>query len=321
MRAIWLTGLVVWALAASGAPALALDKIKIGTSGNSIIWTIIEMGREAKTWEALGLEVEHIALAGDAPMQQALASGSIDFGCGSGPAMGYHVKGVPAIAVAALAGPPYSMTLAGPMNSTIASFDDLKGKRVGITSSGSLSDWLVREVSRQKGWGPDGIEILPLGAERTRLVALKSGDLDASVVADQNAYSYEENNAGRMVLSFGDLVKDFHAHVLFAREDIIKTNPDLVRRVLKGWLQTVAWMRGHREAGIPIAAKAINVSEAAVAKAWDNELRMISDDGAFNPAAIETIRRSLPELGMLDRAPDAASLYDGTFTPVRVNGP
>jgi NitT/TauT family transport system substrate-binding protein len=305
--------------AALTLPALALDKVKIGTSGNSIIWTIIEMGQEAKIWEALGIEAEHIALAGDAPMQQALASGSIEFGCGSGPAMGYRAKGVPALAVAALAGPPYSMTIAAPMNSPIKSFDDLKGKKIGITSAGSLSDWLVREVSRQKGWGPEGIEILPLGAERSRLAAMKAGDLDGTLVADQNAYSYEENGAGKMVLSFGDVVKDFHAHILFARDDLRAKNPDLVRRVVLGWFRTVAWMRAHRDQGIRIAAKTINVSEASVARAWDNELRMMSSDGAFNPAAIETIRRSLPELGMLDHAPDAASLFDGSFTPVKID--
>ena len=306
------------ALVAAG-PARALDKVHIGTSGNSIIWTIVEMGRAANIWAPLGLDVDRIELAGDAPMQQALTSGSIDFGCGSGPAMGYRVKGVPALAVAALAGPPYSMTIAAPMSSTVKSFDDLKGKKVGITSSGSLSDWLVREVSRQRGWGPEGIEILPLGSERARLAALKTGELDGSVAADQNSYSYEENKAGKMVLSFGEVVKDFHAHVMFARDDVRAKNPDLVRRVLKGWFRAVAWMRGHREEGIKVAAKGVNVSETAVARAWDNELRMISDDGAFNPAAIEVIRRSLPELGMLDHAPEAASLYTAEFTPVTLD--
>ncbi len=319
MRSIPKLFAIAVALILGGSPARALDKVHIGTSGNSIIWTIVEMGTAAGVWAPLGLEVDRVELAGDAPMQQALASGSIDFGCGSGPAMGYRAKGVPALAVAALAGPPYSMTIAAPMNSTIKSFDDLKGKKIGITSAGSLTDWLVREVSRQRGWGPDGIEILPLGSERTRLAALKTGELDGSVAADQNAYSYEENNAGKMVLSFGDVVTDFHTHVMFASDDVRAKNPDLVRRVLKGWFKTVVWMRGHREEGIKVAAKGVNVSEAAVAKAWDNELRMISNDGAFNPAAIEVIRRSLPELGMLDHAPDAASLYTPDFTPVKLD--
>ena len=312
-------GALVFATAATAASiALALDRVKVGTAGSSIIWSIIDMGREAKIWQALDLEIERVELAGDAPMQHAMASNSIDFGCGSGPGMGYRVKGVPALAVAALAGAPWSMTLAAPMNTTIKSFDDLKGKKIGVSSAGSMTDWLVREVSRQRGWGVDGIISLPLGTERTRLAAMRAGELDGSVVADQNAYSYEENNAGKMVLSFGEVVKDFHAHILFARDDIRQKNPDLVRRVILGWFRTVAWMHANREAGIRISSKAINVSETAVARAWDNELKLMSRDGAFNPAAIEVIRKSLPELGLLDRAPEAKELYTDEFVPVKL---
>ncbi len=316
-RSTWTSSFAAF-LAIAPTHVLALDKVQIGTAGSSIIWSILSMGTQAGVWQALDLDVERVELAGDAPMQQALASSSIDFGCGSGPGMAYRVKGVLAIAVAALAGSPWSMTLAAPMNSSIRSFEDLKGKRIGVTSAGSMTDWLVREVSRQRGWGPDGIVSLPLGAERGRLAAMRAGELDGSVVADQNAYSYEENNAAKMVLSFGEVVKDFHAHVLFARDDIIAKNPDLVHRVILGWFRSVAWMRGHREAGIRIAAKAINVSETAVARAWDNELKLMSSDGAFNPAAIDVIRKSFPELGLLERVPDAAELFSGAFVPVKL---
>ena len=317
------THIIAGAMALAGSLAtssitLALDQVKIGTAGSSIIWSIMDMGTQAGIWKALDLEITRVELAGDAPMQQALASSSIEFGCGSGPGMAYRVKGVPALAVAALAGAPWSMTLAAPMDTKIKSFDDLRGKKIGVSSAGSMTDWLVREVSRQRGWGTDGIQSLPLGTERTRLAAMKSGELDGSVVADQNAYSYEENNAGKAVLSFGEVVKDFHAHVLFARDDIRAKNPDLVRRVILGWFRSVAWMRANREAAIKISAKAINVSETAVTRAWDTELKLMSRDGAFNPAAIEVIRRSLPELGLLERAPEAKELYTDEFTPVKL---
>ena len=298
--------------------AFALDRVKIGTAGSSIIWSVMDMGSQAGIWKALDLEVERVELAGDAPMQQAMASNSIEFGCGSGPGMAYRVKGVPALAVAALAGAPWSMTLAAPMNTTIKSFDDLRGKKIGVSSAGSMTDWLVREVARQRGWGPDGIVSLPLGTERTRLAAMRAGELDGSVVADQNAYSYEENNAGKMVLSFGEVVKDFHAHILFARDDIRLKNPDLVKRVILGWFRSVAWMRANKEAAVKISAKAINVSETAVTRAWDNELKLMSSDGAFSPAAIEVIRNSLPQLGILESVPEAKALYTDEFVPVKL---
>ncbi len=318
----WTARLAALAMAIAATPqAFALDHVRLGTSGVAIIWTIVDMGRAAGTWKAENIEVESLALSGDAAMQQALAAGAIDIGFGSGPGLGYRAKGVPALCVAALAGPPYNFVLAAAINGPVRTLDDLKGRRVGVTSAGSMTDWLVRETARRKGWGPDGIMSVPLGAERARLAAMKGGDIDASVVADQIGFSYEERGVGRVVAEFGDIVKAFHTHVAFARDDLRQKNPDLVRRFLRAWFASVAWAKAHRAEGEAIAAKAIGVSGTAIERAWDNEMRMLSDDGALDPAAIDTIRRSLPELGMLDAEPEAASLYTTDFTPVRARAP
>ena len=98
-------------------------------------------------------------------MQQALTASSLEIGLGSGPGMGFRIKGVPAIAVAAMYGAPSNLALLVPADSPLKSAADLKGKRVGVTTPGSLTDWLVRELSRQQGWGSDGIVVAPLGSD------------------------------------------------------------------------------------------------------------------------------------------------------------
>jgi hypothetical protein len=45
---------------------------------------------------------------------------------------------------------------------------------------------------------------------------------------------------------------------------------------------------------------------------------MLSFDGAFSPKALEVIRLSLKELGILDQVPAAKDLYDATFAPVKL---
>jgi NitT/TauT family transport system substrate-binding protein len=307
----------VFAVALAGN-AVALDKVKVGKSGVGMAWSVIEGGQDAKIWESEGIEVTAIQFNGDAVTQRALTSGDIDFGFGSGPGMGYRMKGVPAIAVAAVGGPPYPFVLVVGHDSPIRSTDDLKGKSVGITTSGSLTQWLVRELSRQKGWGPTGIKDLPLGSDRARLAALKTGDIDASVTTLEQAYSYEENNEARLLVTFGDIVKDFHTHVLFARDELVQNNPDLVQRFVRAWFKSVAYMRANKEVGIKIAAKTIDMSESSVSRAYDLEIgKMLSTDGAFNPKAIEVIRGSLVELGILDKVPDAKDLYTDKFVPVK----
>jgi hypothetical protein len=50
---------------------------------------------------------------------------------------------------------------------------------------------------------------------------------------------------------------------------------------------------------------------------YDEEIRMLSFDGTFSPKALDVIRMSLKELGILDHVPAAKDLYDAAFTPVK----
>ncbi|HEV2570553.1 MAG TPA: ABC transporter substrate-binding protein [Beijerinckiaceae bacterium] len=298
------------------APAVAADKVRAGTSGLALLWTFIDSGTKAGIWQKYGIEVERVALAGDAVMQQALTSGDIQFGFGSGPGMGYHSKGVPAIGVAAVAGPPYSFMITVVPKSPIRSADDLKGRRIGVTTAGSMTQWLVRELSRQKGWGPNGIIDLPMGAPRTQLVAMKAGELDGTVTTVETTATYEEQNEARGVLELGELVKDFHTHVLFARTELIDKNPDLVARFLKGWFATVAYMKANKAFAIKESAAAMKYSESSITKAMDAQFEMLSDDGRWNPKAIDKISSSLVELGILEKEPPRDKLYTDRFVPV-----
>jgi hypothetical protein len=88
--------------------------------------------------------------------------------------MGFLAKGVPAIAVAALANEPLSMGLTVGKNSPIKTPDDLKGALISVATGGSLTFWLAHEFSRQRGWGPNGIRTVALGVNPAQVAALKS---------------------------------------------------------------------------------------------------------------------------------------------------
>src|SRR3954454_17866845 len=154
----------------SGKRAFALDKLRFGKSvPNSFAFSTAEIGTDAKIWEQDGIELAVSAFRGDAQMQQALTAGAVDVAVGSGPALGFRAKGVPAIGVAAMYGPPSNLALTVLGSSPIKTVADLKGERIGVTTLGSLTDWLTRKLSQQQGWGHDGIQVLPLGAVPARL--------------------------------------------------------------------------------------------------------------------------------------------------------
>jgi ABC-type nitrate/sulfonate/bicarbonate transport system substrate-binding protein len=301
-----------------GGEALALEKVRLGKAvPNSFAFGATEVGIEAKIFEAEGIEVEVTSFRGDAQLQQALAAGSLDVGLGSGPGLGFRAKGAPAIGVAAMYGPPANLALVLPFGSPIRTIADLKGKRIGVTTVGSLTDWLVRELSRQQGWGSDGIQILALGQMQARLAAIQRGELDGMVIEAATGYELEEAGKAKNFLLFGDIAKDFYTHVIFATDDLIEKRPDLLRRFLRGWFKTIAFMRANKDFAVASEAKTIEVKPSIAAKIYDAQISGFSADGAWNPAAIDVIRHSLKELGILSVVPEAKAIYNDQFVPVR----
>ena len=306
-------------MAWTARPAFAADKLRVGKSiGSSFPFSGADLAKAKGIFAADGIDAEISVFRGDGQMQQALAAGVIDIGFGSGPSMGYAAKGVPAIAVAAMASEPRNMSLVVMKNGPIQSIDDLKGKRVGVTTAGSLTDWLTRRLSESKGWGPSGIDVTAMGEMRTRLAAMKSGELAGSVNSIQETWNLVENGEGRLLATFGDAVPDFHTHAIFAHRNLIKSNPDLVKRFLHAWFTTAKFMKDNREETVKIIAATMSLPVSVVDKSYDYEMQMLSMDGAFNPKAIEIIRKSLKDLEILDRIPDANELFLPGFAPVKL---
>src|SRR5712692_303154 len=313
-----IAGALVVLIAMPGGAACALDKVRLGKAvPNSFAFGATEVGIEAKIFEQEGLEIEVTAFRGDAQLQQGLSAGSLEVGLGSGPGLGFRAKGALSIGVAAMYGPPANLALVLPFDTPVKTVADLKGKRIGVTTAGSLTDWLVRELSRQQGWGSDGIQILALGQMQARLAAIQRGELDGMVIEAATGYELEEVGKAKNFLLFGDIAKDFYTHVIFATDEMIERRADLLRRFLRGWFRTIAFMKANKDFVVQSEARTIAVKPEIAAKIYDAQIGGFSLDGAWSPKAIDVIRHSLKELGILSAVPEAKAIYNDQFVPVK----
>src|SRR3984893_642568 len=282
-----LLAIVLGFLVPFSCPSLALDTIRLGKAvPNSFAFGAAEVGIDAKIFEREGLDLAVSSFRGDAQLQQGLAAGSLDVGLGSGPGLGFRVKGAPMIGVAAMYGAPRNLALLVSAKSPIKSVADLKGKRIGVTTSGSLTDWLGRELSPPRRSASDGIMIAPLGQMQARVAAMDPGELDGVVLEAANGYELEEAGRTRNLILFGDIVKHFYTHVIFATDDMIEKRPDLLRRFLRGWFKTVAFMRANRDFTVKSEQRTLDVRQSIVEKIYDAQMAGFSLDGAWDPEEI-----------------------------------
>jgi ABC-type nitrate/sulfonate/bicarbonate transport system substrate-binding protein len=295
----------------------AADRVRVGKAV-PFAWTFtpIDVGIAVGTFAKQGLELEVTGFAGDARVQQALVSDSIDFGLGSGAGMGFLAKGVPAKAVAAMAGAPMNMSMVVLYNSPIKSLDDIKGKKIGITTVGSLTDWLLKRVVAQKNWAPTDVTAVTVGGMESTKAALKTGQIDGVVIALELGYALEAAKEWRVVAPLAPFAPDFHTHVIFARDDLIANKPELVERFLRGWFETIAFMRANKERTVEITAKVLNLDPAVISRVYDEQIKIFTSDGRFDPKALVVIRQSLVEMGILQQVPDDSVMFTTRFLPV-----
>src|SRR5580698_1479999 len=288
--------------------APANELLRVGNAGReSFSFTPANIGQATGIFAKHGLDIEIAGFGGDAKLQQAMAADAVDIGLGSGPGMAFIAKGAPVKAIAAMAGPPLLFAVVvrpdGPKTAA-----DLKGKKVSVSTLGSLTAWLVSQTSRRQGWGPQGIEIEPMGTMPGQIAALKRGDIDGIIMDIGNAFDLEKKGEGRILVRFGD-IKDFIIHVIYATDKAIANRPNDLRNFVKGWFETIAFMRTHKDETVKIAAAVTGKDTDISSRTYDELMPMFSDNGKFAPAALKVLSKSWVELGMLPSEPDVKTLY------------
>jgi ABC-type nitrate/sulfonate/bicarbonate transport system substrate-binding protein len=314
-----LASAILLVAAAIPSPARANEKLRVAKVV-PFAWsfTPLDIGIEAGIFAKHGLDVEASASAGDAKLQQLLTSGSIDIGIGSGPGMAFIVKGVPAKAVAEMYGVPRNMAVMVGYDSPVKNVADLKGKKLGCTTVGSLTEWIGTRINQKEGWGSNGITMVAIGGMPPARAAIKTNQIDGYIGALETGYSLEEAKEWRVITAATPFVDHFITHVIFATNDAINNKPDQVRAFLQGWFETIAYMKAHKAESVAISAKVINVSEAVASRVYDEQMSAFSTDGTFDPEGVAVLKKSFIDMGLLKEAPDDKDMFTTQFLPVKV---
>ena len=178
---------VVLSLLTLGASVLAqnkpLKKIRVGVPSVGMGNIIIFVTKEGRLFEKYGLDAEVITVMGSGIGSKALISGNLDI----------IPIATPTVIAANLAGADMAI-LAHTMPAVVHALmvrpeikkpEDLKGKKIGVSSLGSLTDFLVRSIAKKKGLNPDrDITLVTTGGSDTeRVMALKAGAVEATAVS------------------------------------------------------------------------------------------------------------------------------------------
>jgi NitT/TauT family transport system substrate-binding protein len=304
-------------LLGSTAAVRAAEKLRVGVSiPAAIAFVPLQVGIDTGIFAKHGLEIERADLGGAARAHQALAAGSLDLVVAGGPDLSLVAKGKHALAVGVITTGPRQTTVIVRHDNPMKEHGELKGKRVGISTAGGLSDWVVRQLSRKLGFGSQGIISVALGQDSAQVAALRTAQIDATVMDFASGLRLEELSAGRIFLKVRDYVPVMITQAIYAHNDLPAKRPQAVRSFLAGWYESVVFMRANKAATLPIAARRMDVSPEAASRIYDELIDNYSTDGRFEPEGLKVLVDSLVEMGTL-ASPDVRAFTTEAYLPAR----
>ena len=298
----------------TGGNLQAATTLRIGSAQISIASIPVVVAIQQKLFEAEGINAEIVDFDGGGPAVQALAGGGIDLCiCAGDHALRLASRGLGgAVLVALLDKHPYA--LLAPIGSPATDLASLRGKAIGITSPGSLTDNTLRFVIQKLGLNPDSdYEIIAAGTGASMRAAIERGSVMAGMFTTPDVQAYMATGKYKFVADFRNL--DYMALDLIAVGSWLKANDTTAHAVARAIIKAEKLIQTNPkavEAAVHERFPTLS-QELVVTVAHDAAERSLSRDGRAQEAgfktALEMLRIADPSVKELSYADVVALRY------------
>jgi NitT/TauT family transport system substrate-binding protein len=209
-------------------------------------------------FEKYGLAVELIYFQGGSQVIQAMLGGDIPLTVTAGPeGVIAKVQGAD-IALLAADNPTMAFTLFG--TPEIRATTDLKGKKAGVSRFGSSSDFCIRYIFKSAGLGENDVTIVQIGDNPSRLAALKTNAVQATVFTTPNTVRARKAGFVSLVDAY-KLGLKFHGSGIAANGAFLRDHRPIVEQFFKGFLEGVAYAKQHKDESIRLIKDFLKLKE------------------------------------------------------------
>ena len=285
---IWLRILITTAIlsVASNNNAQELVKTPVQIPAITPAATAFAVARDRGYYRQEGLDTQLIVMP-SALGTQALLGGNVKFSTAGGAGLLPILRGAPIRFMFTTFNRPMFWLYS---RSDIRSVENLKGKKVGVSSLGSGPDSLLREVLKKHGLdGGRDVAIMPVGSGTARFFALQAGTVDAAMLSIPANLMAQE--AGfRELVSFIDQEWIELQGTINVTDQLLSADPTLIEKFIRATLKGFIHFRDLRSQTIGILMRFLRIKEDATAKIYELMRPSLTQDGIVSE---EIQRKSL----------------------------
>jgi len=274
------------------AGAAELRKIVFAYSSIGAMATGVWVAKDSGAFERNGLQADIIFISSGPVVVQALIGGDVQGGSAATNAViNAILNGAPIIGVAATANRPYHRLFVQP---EINKLDDLRGKTLGVTRFGSITDNLTRILLRKAGL-EGAVNVRQLGGTLEVSAAFQNRQIAGAVTGELRVAPPSQP---KLLVRLIDMGIPYSMNTIAVSRDYLRRSPEIVEKMIRAYAEGVAFMNQHREESLKIIAKYAHFPDIRAAEDhYKDSVTYLEKIPRAEPEAIQTILEFIGKKG------------------------
>lgn len=252
----YLTLCLIAVLSLSPSLLSAQEKIKLSYSSTDALNSVWTIGKDAGFYRKHGLDADVVYIGSTTISVAAILAGDVQVGnaAGSGVALA-AVRGADLVSVACFIN---ALVYELVVHESIRSPEDLKGKAIGISRFGSVSDVAARELLKAVGLRPMvDVNILQVGGASDRAAAFARGAIAGFPSPPGNVHLTRKTVPYRILVNMADLEKPYPLPFICAvtTKSYLARKRDTVKRAVMALVEAAHYFKANKAATQKIISK------------------------------------------------------------------
>ncbi len=240
----------------------APQKLRVAYAAITAAFSIPWIAKEAGIFQRHGLDVELVYIAAGSRAVQSLVGGSIDVAAIGGPAgVDAKLAGADTVYIAVPVNRVIVFTVAAPQ---IQRIEEMRGKSIGVTRIGTVTDFFTRIYLRQNGLVPDrDVMIRQMGGLPETVAGLKAGQIQGGTFGFP-AVLHARAAGFRVLVDYNTLGYRYPLSSVIVTEKLLRSRESAIRAFLESHIEAVHRFKTDPAFAMNVIGKYTNTTERSM---------------------------------------------------------
>ncbi|HEX7229244.1 MAG TPA: ABC transporter substrate-binding protein, partial [Candidatus Binatia bacterium] len=250
------------------------------------------MAKESGAFEKYGLQADIILITSGPVAVQSLIGGDLQFvSAASNAVINAILNGAPIIAVGGTANRPYHRLF---VQTEINRMEDLRGKSLGVTRFGSITDNLTRILLRKYGL-ENAVNVRQMGGTIEVSAAFQNKLIAGAVTSELRVTPPSQP---KVLLQLVDMGIPYSMNMIAVQREYLRRNPDVVENAVRSYVDGLAFMHRNKEQALKIIARYSRLNDPKqIDQFYDDAMTYLDRVPRAEPEAVQTILEFMGKKG------------------------